>query len=125
VIASRIPVLQTMAGVFAELSFCLLAAIPLKFLRPKLVSQGQKISTLFMIALAGIAFLQELVFYYGVSTLLPSSGFLSRVFVLPIIVLLLKTFVDRVFSCAQIVAQIFVLLAVAISFTASNGWSSF
>ena len=37
VIASRVPLLQTMAGCFAEFIFCAVCAGPLKFIRPDLI----------------------------------------------------------------------------------------
>ena len=94
VIASRVPLLQTMAGCFAELIFCAVAAGPLKFIRPDLIQNGHKISTVFMVTLAGISFIQELIFYFGLRSVLPNSGLMSRIFVLPTLVFLLKTFVD-------------------------------
>ena len=78
-----------------------------------------------MVTLAGISFIQELIFYYGLRSVLPSSGLMSRIFVLPSLVFLLKAFVDKVFTFGQVAAQIFVVLAIVISFTAQDGLSSF
>ena len=77
-----------------------------------------------MVTLAGISFVQELIFYYGLRSVLPSSGLMSRIFVLPTLVFLLKAFVDKVFTFAQVAAQIFVVTAIVISFTAQDGFGS-